>query len=369
MALLRTLIVHLAVIASVLALQPFHTWGHERIQLQDVSIHFRYSEGGKPPLLLVHGSPQHSLTWLHIGPILAENFTVIAPDNRGQGDSSLSPTENYTAPAGGEDLRAILNFLNITKTFVFAHDKGVGLATSLALEHPELIERLILAEYPLPGYGYSTEVTSPNIYYNWQLAFFAVPDAAQFFVQGREKEMLAWYFFHGSYSGNDVISNDLLETYTRNLAKPGFLRAMFQYFAAAFSDAEYFKSKISAGKLQMPLLAMGGEASFAPAALLRKAFEPVAADLTVAVIPKAGHWIVSQSRITRLLRTDVKLQADENPAWSANKALEFFHDTCSVPSIDLSWLENTITMFGAFETNQITAGTNDTTQQLFKRGS
>ena len=71
--------------------------------------------------------------------------------------------------------------------------------------------------------------------------------------------MLAWYFYHGSYSGNSVISNDLLETYTRAISKPGFLRSGFQYFAAAFSNADYFTAKINeSGKLQMPVLAMGG---------------------------------------------------------------------------------------------------------------
>lgn len=136
---------------SSAALQSFDTWSHGRIQLEDVSIHFRYSASGKPPVMLVHGSPQHSRTWTHMGPMLAEHYTVIAPDNRGMGDSTLSASDNYTAPAAGEDLRAILDFLQINKTFVFAHDKGVGLATSLALENPSLIERIILAEYPLPG--------------------------------------------------------------------------------------------------------------------------------------------------------------------------------------------------------------------------
>lgn len=119
--------------------QSFDTWGHARIQLTDVLIHFRYSTSGKPPLLLVHGFPEHSPTWYIIGPLLAEHYTVIAPDNRGAGDSSLSTTNNYTAPAGGEDLRAILDFLNMNRTYVFAYDKGVGLAVSLAIEHPELV--------------------------------------------------------------------------------------------------------------------------------------------------------------------------------------------------------------------------------------
>lgn len=53
-------------------LSNFDDWQHERIQLDDVSIHFRY-HGEGPPVLLVHGFPQHSLTWHTIGPILAQN--------------------------------------------------------------------------------------------------------------------------------------------------------------------------------------------------------------------------------------------------------------------------------------------------------
>ncbi|KAK5684822.1 hypothetical protein LTS10_002897 [Elasticomyces elasticus] len=330
--------------AVAFALQPFDSWEHERIQLTDVSIHFRYSASGKPPLLLVHGFPEHSRVWETIGPILAEHYTVIAPDNRGAGDSSLSNTDNYTAPAGGEDLRAIIDFLNITKVNVLAHDKGVGLATSFAIENEELVNRIILIEYPLPGFGYPTTVSSPSIYRDWQLAFFAVPDAAQFFIQGREKSMLAWYFYHGSCSGDDVISNDLLETYTRSISKPGFLRAGMQYFAAAFSDAEYFTRRISeSGKLQMPLLALGGEASFAPKSAIDAAFGPVADDLTTDIIIKSGHWI-----------------GVEAPVRVAKRALQFFGNGTEMPRVDLSWLDYTITMDGNFGSGKITAGTNDT---------
>jgi len=152
--------------------------------------------------------------------------------------------------------------------------------------------------------------------------------------------MLAWYFYHASYSGNAALSKDMLELYTRSISKPGFLRAGLSYFAAAFEDKEYFTAKINESKMQMPVLAMGGEASFAPEEQLRAAFGPVAKDLTTYVIPKAGHWI-----------------GDENPNASAQRVLQFFAaDSLSVPSIDLSWLDHTTTMFGAFGTDMTTPG-------------
>jgi pimeloyl-ACP methyl ester carboxylesterase len=276
---------------SVAELSNFEDWYHQRIQRDDVSIHFRYFGSG-PPILLVHGFPQHSLTWHTIGPILAQNYTVIAPDNRGCGDSSLSKSADYTAFAGGSDLKAILDFLSIKETYVFAHDKGVGLATSLAIEHPEVVKRIILAEYPLPGYGYSTNVTSPDLYLNWQLAFFAVPDAAEFFISGKEKQMLSWYFFHSSYSGTTSLTEDHLNQYTTQISKSGFLRSGMMYFAAAWKDEAYFTSAFSGRKrLHMPMLALGGEASFSPVSALRSSWSGVSESFVAESIPKAGHWI------------------------------------------------------------------------------
>ncbi|RYN38378.1 hypothetical protein AA0119_g450 [Alternaria tenuissima] len=310
-------------------LSNFDEWEHERIQLDDVSIHFRY-HGEGAPILLVHGFPQHSLTWHTIGPILAQNYTVIAPDIRGCGDSALLFSKNYTAAAAGTDLKAILDYLNITSTYVFAHDKGVGLATSLAIEHPSVVEAIILAEYALPGYGYPTQVTSSSLYQNWQFAFFAVPDAAEFFIQGREKQMLSWYFFHASYSGTAALSEDHLQRYTNEISKPGFLRSGMEYFAAAWDDEAYFTSVFGSGKrLQMPLLVLGGEASFSPVTLLEEIWSQISDDFVAEAIPKAGHWI-----------------GDENPIWTGKRALQFFGRAGQISSINLSYLKDRVTLQG-----------------------
>lgn len=117
-----------------------------------------------------------------------------------------------------------------------------------------------------------------------------------------------------------------METYTRSISKPGFLRAGLMYFAAAFGDAEYFTRRINeSGKLRMPLLALGGEASFAPQSALEASFAPVAADLTTDIILKSGHWI-----------------GVEAPVRVAERALQFFGNGTEIPSVDLSSLDHTI---------------------------
>lgn len=93
-----------------------------------------------------------------------------------------------------------------------------------------------------------------------------------------------------------MVSNDLLETYTRSTSKLGFLRAGLSIFGAAFEDEKYFIAQVNVmSKLRMPVLVMGGEASFAPEDALRASFADVAEDLRTFVVRKAGHWIVGEA--------------------------------------------------------------------------
>lgn len=233
--------------------------------------------------------------WDTIGPILAQNYTVIAVDNRGCGDSSLAVSGNYTASAASEDLFGVLQFLNITQAYVAGHDKGVGVVAALSANHRSLIKRVAMMEYPLPGYGLYEAAETPShswtLRQNWQLAFFSLPDVAEYFIRGQEKRMLSWYFYHASYTGNSAISEDRLNKYTTAISKPGFLRSGLEYFAAQYQDADFFTSRFASNPLTIPLLAMGGEASFGDYALLKQAFSKVGSNVSYDIVPKAGHWI------------------------------------------------------------------------------
>jgi pimeloyl-ACP methyl ester carboxylesterase len=212
------------------------------------------------------------------------------------GDSSIPSSYDFTAEACADDIKAILEFLKINETYVFAHDKGSGVAAALTTKYRSVVKRLGLSEYALPGFGYEAAqvpTALTNIYSNWQLDFFAVPDAAQYFIQGREREMLSWYFFHSSYSGTAAVPSEILTSYADSISKPGFLRSGLQLFSnqVVAQDAAFFNSSLGENRLKQPVLVLGGEASFSPTSLGKELFSPVAENLEVDVVPKAGHWI------------------------------------------------------------------------------
>ena len=267
------------------------------------------------------------------------------------GDSSIPANNDYTSEALASDLKGVLDFLKINETLIFSHDKGCGPAAALAVQNRNLVKGVGFAEYVLPGYGYEefwTPAPNWNLYQNWQLAFFAVPDAAEFFIRGREKDMLSWYFYHSSYSGPESITTDHLERYTNSISKPGFLRSMMGPFATytVAADNKFFNRTLRAKPLDIPVLALGGEASLSPLALIQQIWGPVGTNVIADVVPKAGHWIGNCSllNVTAYAYCDT---ADENPSWVAERLINFFAPIASsVPSIDLSWLENKVTLPG-----------------------
>ena len=211
------------------------------------------------------------------------------------GQSTIPSSYDFTSATAAEDLKGVLDFLSINQTYIVAHDKGNGQAAALNAKYRSLVKRAVYSEYALPGFGYekiySPELGVSGLYLNWQLAFFSVPDAAQYFIQGQEKQMLAWYFWHSSYSGNSVISQDLLERYTREISKAGYLRSGLEYFNTTEKDAVYFNSTLGVQPLENPALVLGGESSFAPLATIEGSWGPILANPSYDIVPKAGHWL------------------------------------------------------------------------------
>jgi pimeloyl-ACP methyl ester carboxylesterase len=115
---------------------------HARIHGHDV----RYRMAGKGPvILLIHGMAGSSRTWLDVMKILVRDYTVIAPDLLGHGESA-KPMGDYSLGAYASGLRDLLvGSLGIESATLVGQSLGGGVAMQLAYQHPELCERLVLA--------------------------------------------------------------------------------------------------------------------------------------------------------------------------------------------------------------------------------
>ena len=103
--------------------------------------YFRAGEG--PVLLLVHGMAGSAATWRHVMPRLARDYTVLAPDLLGHGESS-KPRTDYSLGAHAATMRDFLVAVGIERATVIGQSLGGGIAMQMAYQHPDRVERLVL---------------------------------------------------------------------------------------------------------------------------------------------------------------------------------------------------------------------------------
>jgi len=97
----------------------------------------------KPPVLLLHGLGDEADTWRHVLPSIADDFRVIAPDLPGFGRSG-KVERKYTIQFFIDSMLELLDHLSVSSVVLVGHSMGALIAQTIVLEHPELVERLIL---------------------------------------------------------------------------------------------------------------------------------------------------------------------------------------------------------------------------------
>jgi len=103
-----------------------------------------YRQAGTGPLLvMVHGIAGSSGTWVPVMPLLAERFTVIAPDLLGHGESA-KPRGDYSLGAYASGIRDLLGVLGHERATIVGHSLGGGVAMQFAYQFPQMVERLVL---------------------------------------------------------------------------------------------------------------------------------------------------------------------------------------------------------------------------------
>jgi pimeloyl-ACP methyl ester carboxylesterase len=117
------------------------------MEMKTTSIHGHrigyYLAGRGPALLLLHGIGSSSLTWKRVIDLLAQRFTVIAPDLLGHGTSERLRGD-YSLGAHASGVRDLMVKLGFERATVCGHSLGGGIAMVFAYQFPERCERLVL---------------------------------------------------------------------------------------------------------------------------------------------------------------------------------------------------------------------------------
>ena len=111
--------------------------------------------GQGPCMLLLHGTGSGNFSWRGLLPLLAEHFTVIAPDLPGHAFSSRGPEGALSLPGMSEGLRALMRQLDLTPQVIVGHSAGAAIGAHMVLSHTSLARSTLIglnpAWLPLPG--------------------------------------------------------------------------------------------------------------------------------------------------------------------------------------------------------------------------
>jgi pimeloyl-ACP methyl ester carboxylesterase len=247
--------------------------------------------GDGPPLLLVHGWPETWYAWRLLMPALARDFQVIAVDQRGIGLTD-KPRDGYDTGTLAGDLVALMDALGHERFAVVGHDTGLIISYALAADHPDRVDRLVVAEVPgPPGVAPSPPLFVPEPINNrlWHIPFNRVNDKlTEELVRGREDIFFGYEF---AIQGGNVPDYALMY-YFSIFSDPDVLRGSFGFYRAwdtTLAQNEQRKTR----PLTMPVLAIGGAASWGEA--VGNAMKLAADDVQSVVIPGAGHWVAEQA--------------------------------------------------------------------------
>src|SRR4051812_44700855 len=124
------------------------TFTSRYVDAREVRLHAVVGGDG-PPLLLVHGWPESWYAWRMLMPALAQDFQVVAVDQRGMGLSD-KPVAGYDTGTLAGDLVALMDTLGHQRFAVVGHDTGFAISYALAADRPDRVERAALLEIPGP---------------------------------------------------------------------------------------------------------------------------------------------------------------------------------------------------------------------------
>ncbi len=246
--------------------------------------------GSGPPLLLLHGWMGTWYSWRKVMPLLAQTFTVIAPDCRGYGDSH-KPYAAFDGRTIKDELREVVQGLGLTKLYVIGHDMGALPALLYAAEHRDEVLGLGYFDEPLPGYNLEqfTAFTADNPFVYWWFPFNAQPHVPALLWEGKEAEMVD-YFLTAMVGDPRAISAEDKAEYVRGLRSPGGLHGSFGWYRDALTTAAQIKAA-TATKLSVPVLALNGQFGH-PNVGAQMAL--VAENVRSVTIPWCGHMVAEE---------------------------------------------------------------------------
>jgi pimeloyl-ACP methyl ester carboxylesterase len=254
--------------------------------------------GDGPPLLLVHGWPQHWWSWRRlIGP-LADRYRVICPDIRGMGWTD-APRTGYDLRTLTRDLLGLLDALGLERVRLVGHDWGFLIGYSACFTDPDRFERFV----PMGGITPWAGIGAPPLLYvrPWHVYLLATPIGPRVAHAVARNRLHAWRKA-GRFSAGET------EAYMAPLRRPlGTVATIARDRQIVRRDIPWFFRHARRIRLRVPTLHLNGELDPLTQGV-PDSYRRFADEMRLELVPDCGHFIAEErpewllDRLERFLR-------------------------------------------------------------------
>jgi pimeloyl-ACP methyl ester carboxylesterase len=276
----------LTALPAIAGPEPYpNSFAVQEVQANGTTLHVRVGGTG-PAVVLLHGFGDTGDMWAPLAAALAGTHTVIVPDLRGMGLSAVVD-HGFEKTNQAKDIASVLDSLHVERADIVGHDIGDMVAFAFAERYSERTTRLVVMDAPVPGVGPWDDLLKNPVLWHFR---FGGRDMERL-VAGRERIYLDRFW--NDFAADPAKFDEASRMHYANLySKPGRMHAGFTQFAAFDQDAIDNRASVGRGRLQMPVLAIGGDHSFSStmAHIMRFAADNV----HEVVIKDSGHWLMEE---------------------------------------------------------------------------
>jgi haloacetate dehalogenase len=236
----------------------FDVFSREAIDVDAGRVFIRRAGSG-PVVLLLHGYPETSLAWRKVAPALADEFTIVAADLPGYGESTVSSAAIVDGRLSKRTMARVLadgmNELGITEYAVVGHDRGARVAYRMTLDHPDRIRALAVLDV-IPIFDMAERLTYEAARQMAHWFWVAQPSTVPETLIGRHPGLYVRDIIE-QWGGSDVIEPEVIDEYVRCMRRPEVLRTMGAEYRADLLDLEHDRAdRIAGRRIGCPLLAL-----------------------------------------------------------------------------------------------------------------
>ena len=234
--------------------------------------------GDGEPLLLLHGFPDSAKLWRKMIPgLVAAGFRIIAPDQRGFGQTSApAKTSDYYIAQIAADAIALLDALGVERAALMGHDWGAVIGWQLAADHPDRFSSYVALSIGHPNAMVHSDFRQKLK--SWYFGLFLLRNIGEAVVRAFDFMALGWMTLHDSE----------MENWRADLSRPGRLTAGMNWYRA--NVLAMAKSPFPPARISVLGLIGSDDVALNPRQM-EQSSRYVDAPFRCEIIEGAGHWM------------------------------------------------------------------------------